>query len=86
MEVGIGVAQAADGRWYGVQLFGRPLSMALAFAVENTGREPLAYALDGERFALPPGVTRSHRSCGAGRLAGPAGSGFAEPGAHDRWR
>jgi uncharacterized protein YkwD len=70
-EIGVGLAQSAGGRWYGVQLLGRPESAALRFSVANRGDRGGAYVLDGERHRLPPRAVRTHRTCGEGLLALP---------------
>ena len=63
-DIGVGIAQSArSGRYYAVQLFGRPARLQLKFSLYNRSREPLRYQLDDQSFALPPGMTRSHRQC-----------------------
>lgn len=63
-DIGVGIAQSArSGRYYAVQLFGRPARLQLKFSLYNRSREPLRYQLDDQSYALPPGMTRSHRQC-----------------------
>ena len=64
MHIGVGVAQNADsGRYYAVQLFGRPSSAAIRFEVVNGADVDLRYELDRETFDLAPRVTRTHTRC-----------------------
>jgi hypothetical protein len=64
----IGVAAAfgkSSGRYYGVQEFGRPKSMAVTFQVSNQSDGEVRYTVDGHVFTLPPRYTRSHERCRA---------------------
>ena len=64
MHIGVGIAQNADsGRYYAVQLFGRPSSAAIRFEVVNGADVDLRYELDRETFDLAPRVTRTHTRC-----------------------
>ncbi len=38
------------------------------FQLANTSRTPVSYRLDGKRYALPGGTTRTHRVCRLPRL------------------
>ena len=51
------------GHYYAVQLFGLPKSESIEFKVENRAGVDVEYVLDGESFALPPRVTRTHQGC-----------------------
>ena len=64
MHIGVGIAQNADnGRYYAVQLFGRPSSAAIRFEVVNSADVDLRYEVDRETFDLAPHVTRTHTRC-----------------------
>jgi uncharacterized protein YkwD len=63
-DIGVGIAQSAgSGRYYAVQLFGRPARLKLSFSLSNRSRESLRYQLDDKSYALPPGMTRTHEQC-----------------------
>ena len=57
------VQSAKTGRFYAVQLFGRPKSASIEFKVANRAGVEVEYILDGKSFALPPRVTRTHQGC-----------------------
>jgi hypothetical protein len=82
VHIGVGVARSArTQRYYAVQLFGRPSSAAVRFAVANRADVAVRYDLDGESFELSPRVTRTHEGCFGGTLQihwpdGPASPGF----------
>jgi uncharacterized protein YkwD len=68
-QIGVGVAQSARSRrYYAVQLLARPRSAAINFEVANRAGVPVEYELSGERFALPPLVTRLHSRCAQATL------------------
>jgi uncharacterized protein YkwD len=63
-DIGLAVAQSpSSGRWYAVQMFGRPMSRAVRFEVSNRSRTALRYSLDDKAHALLPGMTRTHQTC-----------------------
>lgn len=62
----IGVAVAHDprkGRYYAVQMFGKPEAMRTHFEISNRSEQTVRYQLGDQRFTLPPRVTREHESC-----------------------
>ena len=64
--IDIGVAVAHDprnGRYYAVQMFGRPATMRTHFEISNRSEQTVRYRLGDERFSLPPRVTREHEQC-----------------------
>jgi uncharacterized protein YkwD len=63
VDTGVGVARRADGRWYAVQLFGRPRTAEIVFSITDAGAEPVSYRLGERTFNLHPGATRVHRQC-----------------------
>ena len=86
-HTGVAVAQAADGTWYAVQMFGRPESAKVEFKLTNAGDRAVRYALGDERFTLEPRWTRTHTVCrpadvvfgtGGGRRKGTAKSAAGE--------
>lgn len=56
------------GRYYAVQMFGRPKSMSIEFHVANRTRETVSYRMAEKTFSLDPGSTRIHRQCATGEL------------------
>lgn len=63
-ELGVAIARSPrSGKYYGVQLFGRPRSQSVEFTVRNSTDVALAYELDGESQALPVRGTVRHLLC-----------------------
>jgi hypothetical protein len=58
------VARSAQtGRYYGVQMFGRPRSRSIEFHVRNVARAVVRYRLGDEEFSLGTGQERVHTVC-----------------------
>lgn len=84
-EIGVGIARSAkSGRYYGVQVFGRPASLELRFTVANESARAIDYLIGDQRYSLAARTERSHRECRAEplvllgeRLAPRAGQRFA---------
>lgn len=75
-QTGVALAQSEQtGRFYAVQLFGRPQSSAFRFSVANQSDSAVHYELGDKGFDLSPGMTRTHEECLAQRLAVRAGAG-----------
>jgi uncharacterized protein YkwD len=69
-DIGVGLARSASsGRYYAVQMFGRPSTLLLKFSLNNRSRVALNYQLDDKRYALPPGMTRTHEQCNTPALS-----------------
>jgi hypothetical protein len=69
-QVGIALAQSArSGRYYAVQLFGRPRALAVRIMLTNRSRETVQYELADEVFELEPNVVRTHERCRPALLA-----------------
>lgn len=69
-EVGMAVAQSPrSGRYYAVQLFGRPRSLVVRITLANRSRDTVHYELGGERYELKPNVVRTHDRCRRALLA-----------------
>jgi len=62
-QTGVAVARSAQGRYYGVQLFGRPKSEAIRFSLRNTTGQSVSYRAGERRLALAPRVERTHTVC-----------------------
>ena len=63
-ETAVAIARSAQGRYYAVQLFGRPASQRVRFSIANRAPQAVRYELDGKPFDLPPRATRTHEQCG----------------------
>lgn len=63
-EIGVAIARSPkSGRYYAVQMFGRPNSSRIEFRIANHSPAAVRYELGGEWFHLPPRVTRKHGQC-----------------------
>ena len=63
-DTGVGLARsAATGRYYAVQLFGRPASRSVRFSVANESARRVDYRIGSERYSLPPRSIRTHDLC-----------------------
>lgn len=62
-QIGIGIAQDDQGRYFGVQMFGRPKASAIRFNVRNQAPRKIGYRMGERRFSLPPRVERTHTVC-----------------------
>jgi uncharacterized protein YkwD len=64
VDTGVGIARrTANGRWYAVQLFGRPRAAEVVFSITDAGAAPVSYRLGERTFTLQPRATRTHRQC-----------------------
>lgn len=78
-QIGVGIAQDRDGRYFGVQMFGRPKSAAIRFTVENDAGRTIAYRIGKQRYSLDARVARTHTVCRRVTIAIDAERPFAEP-------
>lgn len=62
-ETGVGIARDAGGRYFAVQLFGRPKRAAVSFSLVNRSGERVEYRVGGKGYALAPRTTRTHTIC-----------------------
>jgi hypothetical protein len=63
-EIGVGLAMSDNsGRYFAVQLFGRPKSAAIELSIANHSGDEVEYELGEQSFLLPPGMTRMHSRC-----------------------
>ena len=62
-EIGLGLAHGDDGRYYGVQLFGRPKSLQFAVELMNRSGQDVQYTLGQETFTLKDRYWRQHTLC-----------------------
>ncbi len=78
MDTGIAVAKAPGAnRYYAVQLFGRPRSQEVRYALVNRLDQSIAFRRGGKPDTLKPGMVVTLRSCRPNEIAleGIAGSG-----------
>jgi hypothetical protein len=62
-QTGAGVARDGEGRYFAVQMFGRPKEQAIRFSLENRSGTEIEYRSAGRAFSLPPRVRRTHTVC-----------------------
>jgi uncharacterized protein YkwD len=60
VDIGVAIAKASDGKYYAVQMFGRPKSAATSFSIQNRSRATIQYSIDDQPFELKPNYTRRH--------------------------
>lgn len=64
LELGVAVAHSEkSGKYYAVQLFGRPRSASIAFEIVNQSGVKITFALDDKTETLAPGFTRGYEVC-----------------------
>ena len=69
-ETGVAIARSPkSGRYYAVQLFGRPASMSIAFSVANESDRRIDYRIGAERYSLPRRTARTHEQCAVEALS-----------------
>lgn len=69
VHAAVAVAHSAKtGRYYAVQMFGRPKSMSVEFHVTNRTRETASYRMAEKTYSLEPGSTRIHQQCATEEL------------------
>src|SRR5262245_24116128 len=68
-ETGLAIKRSEhSGKYYAVQLFGRPRSAAITFEITNQSEEKFDYHLGDEKYTLEPRFTRTHELCRQGEL------------------
>jgi hypothetical protein len=77
-QTGVGIAQGESGRYFAVQMFGRPKSAALRFTVSNEAGTQVSYRAGKRSFSLGPRALRTHTVCRPMQIRIPL-SGRAEP-------
>ena len=70
-ETAVAIARAENGRFYAVQLFGKPASERIAIKVRNESGQPVQYRFGGKEWTLPPRVIRTHEVCQKSELSLP---------------
>lgn len=74
-ETGVAIERHdSTGRWYAVQMVGRPLSGGISFSVTDAGTSIARYRLGARMCSLEPGVTRTHEICRPAPLGVEAGA------------
>ena len=69
VDIGVAIARSATtGRYYGVQVFGRPRRLSVSFSIENRSGAAVEYRVAARTFSLPPRVVRTHTQCDADAL------------------
>ena len=68
-DIGVGVARSdRSGKYYAVQMFGRPRSKRITFRVSNQSDSVVRYAIGGHALQIVPRATRRHGQCRPGAL------------------
>lgn len=63
-DLGVAIARSPrSGRYYAVQLFGRPRALQVAFSLHNASAAPVRYSIGTSAEHLPAGTTVNHRHC-----------------------
>ena len=62
-QTGVAIARDQAGRYFGVQMFGRPRSEAIRFNVRNEAGRDVAYRMGDRQFNLPARTAREHALC-----------------------
>ncbi|HEX3146963.1 MAG TPA: CAP domain-containing protein [Gemmataceae bacterium] len=61
METGVAVAHSkTSGKYYAVQMFGRPKSASIEIRITNKSDLTLEYTIGDDKFTLEPGVIQTH--------------------------
>lgn len=68
-EAAVQIAQGGLGRFYAVQMFGRPKTESIRFSVENRSGLAVEYSVADQTFPLPPRGTRTHQRCTSADIA-----------------
>jgi len=69
IEAGMAVANSEkSGKYYGVQMFGRPKSALIEFQVVNESGQDVKYLVGDETQTLGPRFTRTHQDCRPGEI------------------
>src|SRR5438094_588411 len=69
VDTGVAVARSTrTGRYYGVQMFGRPAKASFKFSVENRSRNTLEYRIGSRSYSISPRMVRTHQECVPGEL------------------
>ena len=91
LEVGNAVAHSTkSGKYYAVQVLGRPSSAAIEFEIVNQSSAEVKYQIGAESMSMPPRLVRTHRQCRSDELRFPgndanSGSQVFRPGPGDRF-
>ena len=63
-DTGVAVAQSKEtGRYYAVEMFGRPKSMRIEFKIANNSNATVEYQIADRKFSLLPHYTQTHQEC-----------------------
>jgi hypothetical protein len=72
-DTAVAVARSArTGRYYAVQMFGRPRAQSVEFSVANVARSAVRYHVGEQGYALGPAQARMHTVCAPEDVTFPA--------------
>jgi Cysteine-rich secretory protein family len=61
MDIGVAVARSkSSGKYYAVQMFGRPRSASIEVRINNKSDVTLEYTIGDDKYTLEPGVVQTH--------------------------
>ena len=87
-DMAVAVARSdRSGRYYAVQMFGRPKSERIEFRITNAAPQPVKYQIASKAYSLRPREGRVHWLCGPEDLTLQSASGAGEtlrPNSGDR--
>ncbi len=90
-DTGVAVAHSATtGKYYAVQMFGRPMSKTIEVEIANRSESEVRCTVDDEEHVRPARMVRVHRLCRQAALTfprpeGKAGGPTFQPGPGDRF-
>jgi hypothetical protein len=68
-DTGVAIAHSEkSGKYYAVQMFGRPKSLAVEFKITNRTDVTLEYTIGEDEYTLEPRVIQTHSRCRAGEV------------------
>ena len=70
LDTGVAVARnETTGKYYAVEMFGRPISKSIQFEIANDSDATVEYQIAERKYSLPPHYTRKHQECRSSGLA-----------------
>ena len=81
-QTGVGIAQNPEsGKYFAVQLFGRPREASISFKITNHTTDSVRYRIGQRNYSIQPRYTMTHSECGSRTVVflPPAPPGKATP-------
>lgn len=67
-QTGVAIAGDQGGRYFAVQMLGRPAAQSIRFEIVNRSGGAVHYRMEGNSYQLGPRVTRTHKRCTAAQI------------------